>query len=222
VLNFTPAYPNTDSRADKIAANKADDHFNQWYIKPIFDGQYPELIKQLPQEYQPDILDGDLEIISTKVDYLGINFYTRAVYSAADNEYGFEELPAQPPLTDIGWQIYPTAFTDLLLSLNKLYDLPPIYITENGMADADKLENGAVEDPVRVDYLQKHLNAVNDAILQGVDVRGYFAWSLMDNFEWAEGYTKRFGVVYVDYRTQQRTIKQSGLAYREFLKLRKG
>ncbi len=90
------------------------------------------------------------------------------------------------------------------------------------MADADKLENGAVEDPVRVDYLQKHLNAVNDAILQGVDVRGYFAWSLMDNFEWAEGYTKRFGVVYVDYRTQQRTIKQSGLAYREFLKLRKG
>ncbi len=222
VLNFTPAYPNSDSRADKIAASKADDHFNQWYIKPIFDGQYPELINQLPREYQPDILDGDLEIISTKVDYLGINFYTRAVYSAADNEYGFEELPAQPPLTDIGWQIYPTAFTDLLLSLNKLYDLPPIYITENGMADADKLENGAVEDPVRVDYLQKHLNAVNDAILQGVDVRGYFAWSLMDNFEWAEGYTKRFGVVYVDYRTQQRTIKQSGLAYREFLKLRKG
>lgn len=222
VLNFTPAYPNTETKEDQIAASKADDHFNQWYIKPIFDGRYPELLNQLPLEYQPEILDGDLDIISTKIDYLGINFYTRAVYSAADNEYGFEELPAQPPLTDIGWQIYPKAFTELLLSLNKLYDLPPIYITENGMADADQLDNGMVKDPVRVDYLQSHLNAVNDAILQGVDIRGYFAWSLMDNFEWAEGYTKRFGVVYVDYQTQQRTIKQSGLAYREFLQSRKG
>ncbi len=220
VLNFTPAYPQTDNEADQTAAAKANDHFNQWYAKPLFEGKYPDIIHQLPGDYRPDIMEGDMAIISTEIDYLGVNFYTRAVYCASDDEYGFEELPAQPPLTDIGWQIYPQAMTDLLLSLNQLYDLPPVYITENGMADADKIENGQVNDPKRLDYLQQHLNAVNEAILEGVDVRGYFAWSLMDNFEWAEGYTKRFGLVYVDYPSQQRIVKTSGLAYRDLVKNR--
>jgi beta-glucosidase len=220
VLNFTPCYPNSDSVRDNRAAITADDYFNQWYIKPIFDGQYPALLDQLDHEHKPDIIDGDLEIISTPIDFLGVNYYTRAIYSATSEGYGFKELAPRAPLTDIGWEIYPQAMTELLVSLNQRYDLPPIYITENGMAAADKVVARQVNDVERVDYLQSHLNAVDSAISAGVDIRGYFAWSLMDNFEWAEGYTKRFGLVYVDYQTQERIIKKSGQAYKEFVSQR--
>lgn len=219
VLNFTPCYPKTDSVEDAKASKIADDYFNQWYIKPIFDGQYPDLMKQLPEQNRPEILDGDMDTISTSIDFLGVNYYTRAVYSATENNW-FEEQPAQPPLTDIGWEIYPRAMTELLVSLNQKYSLPPIYITENGVATADVVVDGEIDDQDRVEYFQSHLNAVNEAINQGVDIQGYFAWSLMDNFEWAEGYTKRFGLVYVDYVSQRRRIKKSGYAYQEFVSQR--
>ena len=216
VLNFTPAYPASNSPEDIAATSFADDYFNQWYIKPIFDAAYPDILSQLPVENHPDIHPGDMEIISTPIDYLGVNFYTRAIYKACKDEV-FEQLPAPAPITDIGWEIYPKAFTELLTSLNKLYDLPPIYITENGAAMADTIENEQVDDQNRIDYYQAHLNAVNDAMNLGVVVNGYFAWSLMDNFEWAEGYLKRFGIVYVDYESQKRTIKKSGLAYKALI-----
>ena len=216
VLNFTPCYPESDSLADIKAAAFADDYFNQWYIKPLFDGEYPEIMAQLPKEHQPEILDGDMTIISHSMNFLGVNFYTRAIYRADADEH-FLQIDAPEPRTDIGWEIYPKAFTELLLSLNEKYTLPPIYITENGAAMADKLVDGAVNDTDRIDYYQSHLNAVHDAIEQGVQVDGYFAWSLMDNFEWAEGYLKRFGIVYVDYDTQVRTIKASGLAYKALI-----
>ncbi|MEI6894272.1 MAG: GH1 family beta-glucosidase [Colwellia sp.] len=216
VLNFTPAYPATDATEDKIAADFADDYFNQWYIKPIFDGEYPEIITQLPVDHRPEIHEGDMAIIAHPTDYLGVNFYTRAIYRA-DKEQHFVELDAPEPRTDIGWEIYPKAFTELLVSLNEKYTLPPIYITENGAAMADKLIDGEANDTNRIDYYQQHLNAVNDAIEQGVNISGYFAWSLMDNFEWAEGYLKRFGIVYVDYQTQVRTIKASGHAYKKLI-----
>jgi beta-glucosidase len=150
------------------------------------------------------------------MDFLGVNFYTRAIYRADPDEVFFQIAPPEP-ITDIGWEIYPQAFTELLVSLNEKYSLPPIYITENGAAMADELVDGVVNDQDRVDYYQSHLNAVNDAIVQGVKVDGYFAWSLMDNFEWAEGYLKRFGIVYVDYDTQVRTIKASGMAYKALI-----
>ena len=216
VLNFTPAYPASDSIADIKATSFADDYFNQWYIKPIFDGQYPEILSQLPAEHHPDIQPGDMEIISQPVDFLGINFYTRAIYQANDSEI-FEQLPPPAPLTDIGWEIYPQAFSALLVDLNTRYKLPPIYITENGAAMDDQLINGEVNDQDRIDYYQAHLNEVHNAIEQGVVIEGYFAWSLMDNFEWAEGYLKRFGIVHVDYDTQVRTIKASGLAYKSLI-----
>ena len=216
VLNFTPCYPESDSAADIAATAFADDYFNQWYIKPLFDAQYPEILAQLPKENHPEIQDGDMEIISHAMDFLGVNFYTRAIYRADDKEVFFQIDPPAP-LTDIGWEIYPKAFTELLVSLNEKYSLPPVYITENGAAMADKLIDGVVNDQDRVEYYQSHLNAVNDAIEQGVKVDGYFAWSLMDNFEWAEGYLKRFGIVYVDYDTQVRTIKASGLAYKALI-----
>ncbi|MBU2871137.1 GH1 family beta-glucosidase [Colwellia sp. E2M01] len=216
VLNFTPCYPESDSQADIEATSFADDYFNQWYIKPLFDGEYPAILAQLPIENHPEIHEGDMDIITHPLDFLGINFYTRAIYRA-DKEEHFFQIDPPAPRTDIGWEIYPKAFTELLVSLNEKYSLPPVYITENGAAMADKMVNGSVDDQDRVEYYQAHLNAVHNAIEQGVNVSGYFAWSLMDNFEWAEGYLKRFGIVYVDYDTQERTIKSSGLAYKALI-----
>ena len=173
-------------------------------------------MSQLPTEHQPEIHDGDMAIIAHDMDFLGINFYTRAIYRADDDEH-FLQIEPPEPRTDMGWEIYPKAFTELLVSLNDKYTLPPVYITENGAAMADKIIDGVVNDQDRLDYYQQHLNAVNDAIELGVQINGYFAWSLMDNFEWAEGYLKRFGIVYVDYETQVRTIKASGLAYKALI-----
>ncbi|MBG9990432.1 GH1 family beta-glucosidase [Pseudoalteromonas sp. NZS37] len=219
VLNFTPAYPLTDAQQDIDSAKYADDYLNQWYMKPIMDGKYPDIINQLPSNHLPDIHPGDMELISQPIDYLGINFYTRQIYKAHPTDI-YEPIAPTGPLTDMGWEIYPQSFTDLLVSLNKTYTLPPIYITENGAAMPDTYNNGEVNDLDRLNYYNDHLNAVHNAIEQGVVIDGYFAWSLMDNFEWAEGYLKRFGIVYVDYKTQQRTIKNSGLAYKELISKR--
>ncbi|PLT24328.1 GH1 family beta-glucosidase [Pseudoalteromonas sp. MelDa3] len=219
VLNFTPAYPLTDNQQDIDSAKYADDYLNQWYMKPIMDGKYPDIINQLPSNHLPDIHPGDMELISQPIDYLGINFYTRQIYKAHPTDI-YEPIAPTGPLTDMGWEIYPQSFTDLLVSLNKTYTLPPIYITENGAAMPDTYNNGEVNDLDRLNYYNDHLNAVHNAIEQGVVIDGYFAWSLMDNFEWAEGYLKRFGIVYVDYKTQQRTIKNSGLAYKELISKR--
>ena len=219
VLNFTPCYPESKSKADIAASDFADDYFNQWYIKPLFDGKYPEILEQLPLEHRPVIEPGDMEIISHPIDFLGVNFYTRAIYRANVHEH-FHQIEPPEPRTDIGWEIYPKAFSELLTSLNEKYTLPPIYITENGAATDDNIIDGVVNDNDRIEYYQMHLNAVNDAIEQGVNVKGYFAWSLMDNFEWAEGYLKRFGIVYVDYGSQIRTIKNSGHAYKALISKR--
>ncbi len=221
VLNFTPCYSATDSAEDVQAASKADQYFNQWYIKPLFDRCYPEIINDFATEDMPVIEEGDFDIIAQPIDFLGINFYTRAVYKA-DAVTGFSQIDmVDNPKTDIGWEIYPQSFTDLLTSLNALYPLPPMYITENGAAMGDKLIDGKVDDQDRLAYYDAHLNAVNNAIEQGVNIVGYFAWSLMDNFEWAEGYLKRFGIVYVDYDTQKRTLKSSAYAYKNLLANRK-
>lgn len=219
VLNFTPCYPVTQSDADLAATAFADDYINQWYMKPVMTGAYPDIIEQLPEAHKPDILPGDMETIAQPLDFLGVNFYTRLHYQASKTDY-YEEMPHQAPMTDIGWEIYPKALTELLVSLHEKYQLPPVFITENGAAIDDKMINSEVHDQDRIDYYNSHLNAVNDAMEQGVTVSGYFAWSLMDNFEWAEGYSKRFGIVYVDYVTQQRVIKDSGNAYSHLIKNR--
>lgn len=220
VLNFSPCYPATQNSADIAAAAYADDYFNQWYIKPIFDATYPKILNQLPLSHHPDIKVGDMEIISQSIDFLGINYYTRAVYTANKNEIFSQVELKDVPLTDMGWEVYPQGFSDLLIDLNEKYHLPAVYITENGAAMPDTIIDNKVEDNHRVAYYQSHLSAVNTAIDSGVDIRGYFAWSLMDNFEWAEGYLKRFGIVYVDYQSQERTIKSSGYAYRDLINQR--
>lgn len=217
VLNFSPAYAFGDNEADRNAARRAHEYHNLWYLMPLMEGRYPDIIDALDPDQKPPVLPGDMDIIQTTMDYLGINYYTRNVYQAG-GDLGFEDVRvANVPRTAMDWEICPGAFTDLLKDLSRSFKLPPIYITENGAAEDDVPLNGEVHDPMRLDYLQSHLLAVHRAIDEGVNVKGYFAWSLMDNFEWAEGYRKRFGLVYVDYDTQKRTLKSSAKAYQGML-----
>lgn len=217
VLNVSPCFPASDSAKDHAAARLVDQRTNQWFAQPLLEGRYPALLDELDPADRPPIEAGDMKIISHKLDFLGINYYTREVV-AHDDKVGTKKIyPDNLPLTDMGWEIYPQGLTEILVSLHQQFDLPPVYITENGAALPDGFANNQANDVERVAYFQSHLEAVHLAIEQGVNVRGYFAWSLMDNFEWAEGYIKRFGIVHVDYATQKRTIKASGLAYRDFI-----
>ncbi len=218
VLNFTPCYPASSEPQDVAATEKADQYINQWYMQPVMEGTYPEVFNALPETDRPPIEPGDMETICQPLDFLGVNFYTRLHYSAPkDAGELFYEHEHKLPKTDIGWEIYPKALYELLTSLHQRYTLPPIYITENGAAMADVVENGEVNDDDRVAYYHQHINMVHKAVEQGVKVSGYFAWSLLDNFEWAEGYEKRFGLVYVDFDTQKRILKKSAKAYKALL-----
>ena len=158
------------------------------------------------------------------MDFLGINYYFRAEVES-DGKGGFQEAPHSDKVerTQMGWEVYPQGLTDLLVDFDARYpDMPPVYITENGMASDDSVgTDGGVADPQRIRFLERHLMAVDTAIKSGVDVRGYFIWSLMDNFEWAYGYERRFGITHVDYTTQVRTPKHSSLAVQAFLQQRK-
>lgn len=221
VLNFTPAYPFSGKSEDIQAAAFCDDENSHSFIKPLMEGRLPESIGLRHPDWLPDIEPGDYEIISRPMDFLGINFYTRQVVKAT-SKLNFETVDqTNAEKTDIGWEIYPDALRQLLVDLHTAYKLPPIYITENGAAGGDSVnESGAVIDKQRCRYFNEHLNAVDQAMKSGVKVDGYFGWSLMDNFEWAEGYSKRFGLVFVDYVTQKRTLKSSALMFKNFLQQR--
>ncbi|WP_435235789.1 GH1 family beta-glucosidase [Psychromonas sp. PT13] len=216
VFNASPAYP--ENPTDQEAADLCDAEGFHWFIDPVLKGEYPTLVLDHYPAAHPMILAGDLDIISAPVDYIGINYYSRCVVRFDAN--GQVETIAQPDAehTYIGWEICPQGLTELLIRLDKRYpNLPPIYITENGAAGNDVCVDGEVIDEQRTRYFQDHLEAVDNAINAGVDVKGYFAWSLMDNFEWAFGYAQRFGIVHVDYQTQKRTLKQSAIAFRNML-----
>ncbi|MEX3856845.1 GH1 family beta-glucosidase [Paraburkholderia sp. BR10923] len=215
VLNQSPAHGATDSPEDQAAASLEYAKFVRWYMDPLFKGEYPaEALEWYgangPQEA---ILSGDFDVIGTPMDFLGINYYTRIFASAS----GEKRPPGVLGFTDMDWEVYPQGLTELLTRINADYKLPPIYITENGCAAKDVLANGRVHDAERVRFYDLHLAALSDAVRQGVDVAGYFAWSLMDNFEWASGYDKRFGMVYVDYASQERTLKDSAFWYRDVI-----
>jgi beta-glucosidase len=221
VLNMGPMTPKTDRYDDLIASKLAEAGGNHWFIEPVLEGRYPHVFNRFNPREEPLVLEGDLEKISVPVDFIGINYYTRNI-STYDPEH-FLKLHPNPDAehTDIGWEIYPQGLTDLLVDLHQQYRLPPLMITENGAACADRLLNGQVEDDQRCRYYDLHLNAVHQAIEQGVNITGYFAWSLLDNFEWAEGYDKRFGIVHVDYDTQQRTVKESAKAFQRLMQERR-
>ena len=216
VLNHTPAFPATPTEADRRAA-RLDDGLNvRWYMDPIFRAQYPADVWAYLGADAPRTEPGDLAEIAQPLDFLGVNFYTRSFISTQQ-----PAVPAPGPhgFTDMGWEIYPQALTQHLLRITREYTPPPIYITENGMANADRVQpDGRVADTERVAYLRDHLAALARAIELGADVRGYFYWSLLDNFEWNSGYTKRFGLFRVDYATQARTPKDSAHWYRDFIR----
>jgi beta-glucosidase len=222
-LNLTPVRPASPSDDDRAAAARFDGHCNRWFLDALLRGRYPEdMLAHYARRVGPlDVVaPGDLEIASRPLDFLGINYYFPQTVRAgpACEPLELTRLPALPPTTAMGWGVDPGAFHELLVRVRRDYGDVPVYITENGAAyDDGPAVDGTVEDPERVAYLRSHLEALERALADGVDVRRYFAWSMLDNFEWEHGYAKRFGLVYVDYATQRRVPKRSALWYRDFI-----
>ncbi|MBX3604720.1 MAG: beta-glucosidase [Piscinibacter sp.] len=209
------------SDADRDAAHLYEVMHNAWVLDPLFAGRYPADLQRLWPGSEPLVLDGDMAVITRPVDFLGINYYFRS--NLRSNGAGrFVDVPLPGvERTQMGWEVYPQGLEDLLRGFKAAYpNLPPVFITENGMASDDRVADGRVDDAQRISYLERHFAAVARAADAGVDVRGYFVWSLMDNFEWAFGYERRFGLVHVDYATQQRTLKNSARAFQAFLAAR--
>jgi beta-glucosidase len=207
-LNLSPAHPASASVEDADAARVADGAGNRWFLDPLFGRGYPRDVVERYGEVAPPPLEG----YDGALDFLGINYYTRnLVRAAAATKLGFEALPPERTLTEMGWEIYPDGLREILLRVHRDYAPRELFITESGAAFADEPDG---DDPARVAYLESHFSAAADAIDGGARLRGYFVWSLLDNFEWQLGFTKRFGLVYVDYETKRRTIKSSGRFYR--------
>ena len=217
-VDLVPMYPFSDTEADIEAAHREDGFRNRWFLDAVLGRGYPEDMLERYAEILPPIADGDLETIAAPLDFLGINYYTRNVVRAGVGEVATEGAEH----TDMGWEVYPDGPRDLLVRLHAEYELPDLYITENGAAFPDSRNNGTVPDPRRIAYLGGHLDAVASAIAGGVPVRGYFLWSLLDNFEWAFGYSRRFGIVYVDFETLERVPKDSFAWYRDFIAAQAG
>jgi len=220
-LNFTPAYAGDNSPVTLKAVEKANQE-NRWFTDPLFKGVYPEGLFEEFNATPPPVQSGDMEIISTPIDFLGVNNYTRSLYQAAKDGSQSHQVDTVPGslYTEMNWEVYPQGLSDLLIWLHNEYKLPALIVTENGSAFPDNWDGSSerVHDPLRVAYLRDYLKAVGEAIAQGVAVKGYFAWSLVDNFEWAHGYSKRFGIVYVDYPTQRRILKDSARWYANFIR----
>ncbi|MBT9495472.1 MAG: beta-glucosidase [Paucibacter sp.] len=214
VLNHTPSFPAEPIEADRQAA-RIDDGLNvRWYMDPIFRGSYPADVIEYLGDDAPQVEAQDLALIQQPLDFLGVNFYTRSFISTQTPAV---PAPGKQGFTDMGWEIYPKALTQHLVRITREYSPPPIFITENGMANADTVVEGRIADVERIAYLHSHLLALAAAVDLGVDVRGYFYWSLLDNFEWNSGYTKRFGIFHVDYASQQRLAKDSAHWYRALI-----
>ncbi len=227
VNNHGPAWPASESAEDVAAAGLYDDLVNRTFADPVLLGRYPEWVADL-MPGPAERLAEDLEVISTPLDWYGLNHYDPALVAAAPEgaELPFDRrVPTGYPLTDFGWPVVPDAFREVLVEMRNRYGdaLPPVYVTENGCSYGDQPgEDGRVHDTRRIEYFAGYLDALRQAVDDGVDVRGYFAWSLIDNFEWAEGYSQRFGLVHVDFATQRRTPKDSFHWFREVIAAGRG
>jgi beta-glucosidase len=225
-LNLSPSFPESDSPEDQAAAQRFDMAYNRWFLDPVFGRGYPQELVAMYGDMMPQIGQNDLDLISTSIDFLGINYYFPYSFRAVPqtehilgglNRTPEEEQAAGREITAMGWPIVPEALTHVLQHIHHEYAPKAIYITENGAAFDDQRVGDRVHDSRRVAYLRSHLDAASKAIQEGVPLRGYFAWSLLDNFEWAYGYAKRFGIVYVDYDTQERVLKDSALWYQRVI-----
>jgi beta-glucosidase len=223
-LNLDNPYAVSDDPEDVAAARWVDGLHNRWFLDPIFRGEYPSDMLEAWRESMPVVEDGDLATIATSIDFLGVNNYTSPFVSADENGGRSRIIHrANVDRTDMGWEVVPEGLHDLLVRLHHDYAPPAIYVTENGAAFADvRGHDGSVLDPERQSYFSEYIEAAGCAIAEGVPLRGYFAWSLLDNFEWAWGYWKRFGLIYVDYATLERVPKGSFYWYRDFIQQQRG
>lgn len=217
VVNIEPKYPASDAPEDQAATRRAHAYMNEQYLHPALLGHYPPELREIFGDAWPDWPAEDFALIRQPLDFLGINYYTRNV-TRADGSWPLKAGAVKQPsatYTETGWEVFPQGLTDTLLWVRRTYGDIPLYVTENGAAffDPPVAEGGRVRDPLRIDYLRRHLRAVHEAIRAGCDIRGYMVWSLLDNLEWSLGYSKRFGIVHVNYATQQRTVKDSGRWY---------
>jgi beta-glucosidase len=232
-LNLSPIHSTGNDERIRRAARVGDQFLNRVYLDSLFRGAYPQPLWNKLRALHPRIESGDMDVISRPIDFLGINYYTRALLRHAWFVPFLRALPVNFPITegrppvhngqgilytDMGWEVYPGGLYELLFMMKQEYGNPPVYITENGAAFRDEVVNGRVNDPLRQRFLKEHLTVIAAAASVGVDVRGYFVWSLIDNFEWHHGYDKRFGIVYVDYDTQERIIKDSGYWYADLIR----
>jgi len=218
-LNLDFVYAVGDEEEDIAAARWVDGLHNRWFLDPIFRGAYPEDMFEAWRDLLPAIEDGDLETIAQPIDFLGINNYTSPLVGA-DNDGNRSRIVRRADVdrTDMGWEVVPGGLRDLLLRVTRDYQPAAIYVTENGAAYPDvRGHDGSVADPERQSYLEGYIGAAAEAVASGVPLRGYFAWSMLDNFEWAWGYWKRFGLVYIDYATLERVPKGSFYWYRDLI-----
>lgn len=223
VVNLEPKYPASDRPEDLAATARGDAYMNRQYLDPVFLGRYPDEMREIFGEAWPEFPVEELEHIRQPIDFLGVNYYTRSVTKDDPKALPVRagrEIQKQHAYTETSWEVFPQGLTDTLVWVKERYGGIPLYITENGAAfyDPPVALADPHPDPFRVEYFRGHLKAAHQAMEQGVDLRGYFAWSLLDNFEWSLGYSKRFGIVHVDFATQKRTVKQSGRFYSEVIR----
>jgi len=227
VVNLEPQYEASDSAEDVAATARADAYMNRQYLDPLFLGRYPDEMAKIFGEAWIEHTADDMKLIAQPADFLGINYYKRNVTRHDMIQEPVRTSGVHQPdnvHTEIGWEVYPPALTRILLWVRERYGDISLYITENGAAfnDPPAATGGVVDDPARVEYIHGHLLAAREAMRQGVNLRGYFVWSLLDNYEWAHGYSTRFGIVHVNYETQERTIKSSGKFYSSVVKTNGG
>ena len=221
-LNMGPQVPASQSAADRASATWMDGYINRWFLDPLVGRSYPHDMVNGFGDAMDFVQAGDLETIAVPVDFLGVNYYTRGILRSSKVKEG-DNLPRtvfpNDEYTEMGWEVYPEGLYNILGRLHFDYAFPAIYVTENGAAYRDEVNpDGQVDDPARLTYIKRHLGQVQRAIEIDVPVKGYFAWSLLDNFEWSYGYTKRFGLIYVDYETQQRIPKSSARWYAQVIR----
>ncbi len=225
-LDLRPVYPMTDGMLGRRAARNADLTLMRPFLDSIFQGRYPQKFLRQNRLLLPCALDEDMKLISTPIDFIGVNNYSRdhvryiPIAGFWPDTGNFPEMEYDKngvQYTSMGWEVYPDSLYEVLMLLKEEYDNPVTYITENGAAYTDVVESGNVRDRLRVDYYRQYTASLKKALDQGVNCRGYFAWSLLDNFEWHLGHSKRFGLIYVDYKTQKRIIKDSGYWYRDLI-----
>jgi len=218
VVNLAPKHAATDQAADVAAARRADAYMNRQYLDPVFLGRYPEEMTEIFGEAWPQWPAEDFKLIGEPIDFVGINYYMRDMIRHEETAWPVKTAvvpQSQSTYTDTGWEVFPKGLTEILLWVRQRYGNIPQYVTENGAAfyDPPAAAGGRVSDPLRVAYYRAHLRAIHDAVEQGVDLRGYCAWSLMDNLEWSLGFSKRFGIVHVNFDTLERTLKDSAHYY---------